>query len=144
MPLLWLSLAGIVLAANLPLSTANWLLLAGLAIPLALLRPLGYQLVVDAPDILRRIVSTIPLRLIIFLLRSYSRLTRLRLPLPFYALLLAASLGALRYRAALPQLEDPTQLDYYNHPETLYLVEGNVIEPPDMRDRYTNLLLIKA
>jgi hypothetical protein len=98
-------------------------------------------LVVGAPGVLRWFVTTIPLSLTFSTPRIYSRLARRPLPLPLYALLLALTLGALRYQAALPDLDDSTQLAYYNHPETVYLVEGIIIEPPKVRDRYTNLRL---
>ncbi len=144
MPLLWLSLAfltGIALAASLPISRAGWLLLAGLAVPLALLRPLAFRLVVDAPGAVRRVINTLPLSLTFTALRVYSRLSRLRLPLPLFALLLALAAGALRYQIAQPDLSDPGHIAYYNHPENTYQVEGHLLEPPDVRDRYANLRL---
>ncbi|MGW8249771.1 MAG: DUF4131 domain-containing protein, partial [Anaerolineales bacterium] len=144
MPLLWLSLAflaGILLAANLPPGAPLWLILTGLALLLVLLRSLGLRLVVDAPGVLRWAVSTLPLRLTFSILRIYSRLARLGLRLPLYALPLAAAFGELRYQVALPDLDDPTRLAYYNHPETVYIVEGVLLSPPEVRDRYTSLYL---
>ncbi len=50
-------------------------------------------------------------------------------------------MGALRYQSALPDLSDPGYIAYYNHPEQTFQVEGTLLEPPDVRDRYTNLRL---
>ncbi len=144
MPLLWLSLAflaGIALAASLPLSHAGWLLVGGIALLLAPLRPLAFRLVVDAPGVVRGVMNGLPLSLTFTTLRAYARISRLRLPLPLFALLLALALGALRYQSALPDLSDPGYIAYYNHPENTYLVEGTLLEPPDVRDRYANLRL---
>jgi competence protein ComEC len=97
--------------------------------------------VVDAPGTVRRVINTLPLSLTFTTLRMYSRLSRLRLPLPLFALLLALALGALRYKSAQPDLSDPGCVAYYNHPENTYHVEGHLLEQPDVRDRYANLRL---
>lgn len=55
---------------------------------------------------------------------------------------LALLLGALRYQAALPNLEDPAHVAYYND-QGVVCLEGVVRGYPDARDTYT-LLRIEA
>ena len=53
-------------------------------------------------------------------------------------LALAAILGALRYNLAQPHF-DPTSLATYNDQQKSVIVEGVVVDEPDVRDTYTNL-----
>ena len=63
------------------------------------------------------------------------------LPVPLFALLAALALGAARYQYALPDLADPGFVPAYNDQDRRVEVEGILVEPPDLRDRYTNLRL---
>jgi competence protein ComEC len=131
MPLLWLSLAflaGIALAGflwagplpadSLPVSLTGWLLLAALGLLLLLLRPVARLLNIHFPA-----------------------LTRPHIPVPLAALLLAFALGGARYAAAQPDLDDPSYIAFYNHPEATYRVTGVLLAPPEASDRYVRLRL---
>jgi competence protein ComEC len=60
-------------------------------------------------------------------------------PAPFFFVLLGALfLGAARYQISVPQF-DANQIAFYNDREYEMLVTGYLTEPPDYRDRYTNL-----
>ena len=61
------------------------------------------------------------------------------LGVPLWALMIAASLGALRYQASLPNLENPRFIANYRDDGQIYSVTGVLIKPPDVRDAYTNL-----
>src|SRR5512136_1354400 len=63
---------------------------------------------------------------------------RARGPRWIFALVLAATLGALRYNLAQPRF-DQTSLATYNDQLKSAIVEGIVVGEPDMRDTYTNL-----
>ena len=119
-PLLWLSLAfltGILLASLLPLPTSIGLIVAGTALLLAILVWL-----------MRPRLSALPFPL------------ALPPALPFLLLLTCfLALGAARYQASLPQLDDPAFIAYYNDHEEEFLARGVLIEPPDVRDSYINL-----
>ncbi|MEW6716673.1 MAG: ComEC/Rec2 family competence protein [Chloroflexota bacterium] len=119
MPLFWLSLTfltGIIIAANLTLPTITWLILAGAAVVVASLRPF-----------VNRLTSRYP---------SAQRFT---LTPPLSILLLALTLGAARFQASLPDLDDPTFIAYFNDIEQTMVITGIVIAFPDERDSYTNL-----
>src|SRR5574340_759850 len=66
-------------------------------------------------------------------------LTR-RAPKPrwIFVLVLAATLGALRYNLAQPHF-DQTSLATYNDQQKSVIIEGVVVGEPDARDTYTNL-----
>jgi len=126
MPLFWLSLAflcGILLASSLSLSLLGWLLLALVAVLLYL------------PPISRRLSSWIP-----------TRLTRLnqQIKLPsttfFPLVILFLSIGAIRYELDRPTIK-PSFIAYYNDQSVEFIMDGILVEPPDMRDTYINLRL---
>ncbi len=126
MPLFWLSLAflsGILLAANLPLATSVWMLLA--ILPLLLLLPPVYR---RWAPVISPSVSTIT--------------DQLKLPgLIFLPLLVVfISLGAIRYQETRPVL-GPSFIAYYNDRSAVIVLEGVLVDPPDNRDTYTNLRL---
>jgi competence protein ComEC len=53
---------------------------------------------------------------------------------------LALLLGAVRYQAAIPNVDDPKSVSYYNDGDWVSL-EGTVSGYPDVRDTWTNLRL---
>ena len=114
MPLLWLSLAflsGILLGDLLPWPISTWLALSAAIFTLFIL---GSRF------------------------RHPVRALRLALDVPPALLLVTLCLGAARFQAAQPALT-PELIAWYNDQETEFLVEGVLVEPPDWRDRYTNL-----
>jgi len=125
MPLLWLSLAaltGIILANLLPLTTATWLVLAGVFLLLALVR-----------FILKR--SKTPH------LNFEHKIFNLYIPIPIPILFIALCLGGARYQAELPDLTDPTFIAFHNDTGTQMMVTGVVETFPDVRDAFTTLRL---
>jgi competence protein ComEC len=126
MPLLWISLAflcGILLASSLSFPLLGWYLLALVAVLLFL------------PPISRRLSSWIPTRL--------TRLAQqIKLPSPSFFLLviLFLSIGAIRYQLNQPTI-DPSFIAYYNDRSIEYIMDGILVEPPDVRDTYVNLRL---
>lgn len=56
-------------------------------------------------------------------------------------LLIALALGAARWQAAQPDLQDPAFIASYNDSGQGVTIEALLIEPPDERDTYTNLRL---
>jgi competence protein ComEC len=131
MPLLWLSLAflcGILFSAQLSLSPASWLLIAGLSLGLLILRPLLKRKYQHLPIINTNITNH---------LLSFTH--HFRLPLPFLALTTVLLFGAYRFAISLPNLSDPTFIAYYNDTDAPLILEGVLVKPPDVRDRYTNL-----
>ena len=115
-PLMWFSLAflaGIILGSLLSLSLWTWLALAVLAIFLSIFAQLFSAYIPPA----------------LFLLR----------PFPF---ILFASLfvGAARYQYSVPDF-DAYHIAFYNDREYDLLITGTLVEPPDYRDKYTNLRL---
>jgi competence protein ComEC len=56
-------------------------------------------------------------------------------------LLAFLALGAARYQLALPDISDPSLIARFNDQETVYQLEGILVEPPDVRDTYTNLVI---
>jgi len=126
MPLFWLSLAflaGLILAANLTLPTLGWILI-GVTAALFLL-----------PPFYRRWSNLLP--------AGFTQLaTRLRITSPaiFPLILVFACTGAVRYLSTRPVIT-PESIAYYNDQPGEYVVEGLLAEPPDERDKYTNLRL---
>ena len=57
---------------------------------------------------------------------------------PISLLIIFLVLGAVRYQAQLPKIT-PGFISWYNDSGEEYVVEGVLVEPPDERDRYTNL-----
>jgi competence protein ComEC len=128
MPLFWLALAflgGILLADTVSMPTGTWLILAGLALG-------GSILLSMASHWLARRVS--------------AHSIHPRLPAPFSptfaALLLTAIFtGASRYQAVQPDFYDPGFIAWYNQVQGTVILEGVIVQPPDVRDTYTNLRL---
>ncbi|MCQ3937605.1 MAG: hypothetical protein DPW18_11240 [Chloroflexi bacterium] len=116
MPLLWISLsflAGIVLASLFPLPAWAWALIA-----------LGFLL-------------------LFFFLRNSQFVTRSSLiaAYPFIPLLPAIFfLGSAYHQFRQPTI-DAFHIAFYNDREYELLITGSLAEPPDYRDRYTNLKL---
>ncbi len=124
MPLFWVSLTflcGILLASKLPIPTWGW---AGLAL-------LGC--VAAIPPVRRRISARVHL--------SLGRLPeRLKIPtlVIFPLMVIFASLGAIRYQLSQPRI-DPGFIAYYNDQSSTAGIVGTLVEPPDVRETYTNL-----
>ncbi len=119
MPLIWLSLtfiAGILLASNLSLPTATWLIFAGSAFILAITRSFWLQFS-------NRLFGT----------------RKSAIPLPIPVLILAVTLGAARYQVSLPNLSDTNFIATYNDAEEKIVITGVIDAFPDIRDTYTNL-----
>lgn len=124
MPLFWISLAtlcGILLAPALPFSTLGWVLMAIAA------------LILLVPPVYRQLT-----------LHITSRFTRLTEPLKFSSpavyplMVLCLSMGAIRYQITRPRI-DPSFIAYYNDQRAETIIDGVVVEPPDVRDDYINL-----
>ncbi len=145
MPLLWLSLcflAGVLLASELPLSDIAWLALGGLVLSLWLLRKVFQRIYrVYVLGLVRLFFNPIS----IHPTQTYTRLVALvshaRPPLPIPILLVFITLGGARYQLDLPDFSDPGLIARYNDLGLTFQVEGLLVEPPDVRDTYTNLRL---
>jgi len=126
MPLFWLSLAflcGILLESSLSLPLPGWSVLALVAVLLYL------------PPISRRLSSRIPHRLTQLALN-------LKLPSLTYfpVVILFLSIGAIRYQLDQPTI-NPSFIAYYNDRPVEYILDGVLVELPDVRDTYINLRL---
>ncbi len=140
MPLFWLSisfLAGILLAALQPLAIQVWLALAGLAFLLAVFswhislfswehwgRALGW------------LFGCLPLWGVRGIVSIRKAIARMRIATPW--LLVALCLGGARYQAAQPSIS-PNDLAFYNETKASIVLEGWLVEPPDLRDQYSLL-----
>lgn len=116
MPLLWISLsflAGIVLAASIPLPAWAWILIAVLFLLLF-------------PFLRRRF--------------SHNPFTVFHLPLSAFHFYLPVFLllGSAYYQIRQPGI-DAFHIAFYNDREYELLITGSLAEPPDHRDNYTNL-----
>ncbi len=126
MPLFWISLAflsGILLAPSLNLPLLGWSLLALLIFILLL------------PPISRRLSSRLP--------TSFTRLAenlKLSSSTMFLLVILFLSIGAIRYQLDQPTI-DPSFIAYYNDQSTETIMDGVLVEPPDVRDTFVNLRL---
>jgi hypothetical protein len=129
MPLLWLSIAfltGILLANAVRLSVAGWLILAGAAFTGSILIAILSRWLAQRVSLRPRAIQSLPY--------PFSP--------AFLVLLLAAGfLGASRYQAKQPDLSDPGFIAWYNSVQDKVLLEGVIVEPPDVRDTYTYLRL---
>ncbi len=126
MPLLWLSIAflcGILLSASISIPIAGWILLA-LIVVILLLPPVYRRLFLHLPERITQLTAQL----------------NLNKPTILPVMILAVSLGAIRYQVAQPTIT-PETIAYYNNQATEYQVEGVLVEPPDVRDSYTNLRL---
>ena len=122
-PLMWFSLtflAGIILGSLVSLSLWIWLALAAFAI---LLLIFAQVFATRFPP------STFHPPPFAILLHPFS-----------FILLTALFLGAARYQFSVPHF-DAFHIAFYNDREYDLLITGTLIEPPDYRDKYTNLRL---
>ncbi len=125
MPLLWLSMAyigGTLIAANITLPTRTWLIIAGGATILTIFS-VAFNRVQEKHPISR--VPRLP--------------PSLRPPLPIALILLSLTLGAARFRASIPDINDHGFIAHYNDTGATMVVTGVVSNFPDVRDTYTNL-----
>lgn len=127
LPLLWVSLAflaGIVLASVVQLHYILWIDLAFVVLVMAYLahRFLARSRALDLRGVRLPLRRTVLLGLVS---------------------LAAAFLGAARYQLSIPP-QTSSQVSWYNDAGYDVLVSGTLIEPPDVRDTYTNLRLQTA
>ena len=118
LPLMWFSLAflaGIILARLVPLPIWVWLALSAIFLVLAFISRISQK----------------PL--------SFQSLSFIFRPFAFI-LLLAICLGAVRYQLSIPKF-DAFHIAFYNDRDYDLLITGYLVEPPDYRDKYTNLRL---
>ena len=123
LPLLWFSLAfigGILLAAQISLSTRRWMLLAAASFFAAVSAGVALRFLPKPPARDNLPPSFVP--------------PHVFLPLAAMALFL----GAARYQSAQPKV-NPFFVAWYNDRDYEMLVTGTLTEPPDYRDSYTNL-----
>jgi competence protein ComEC len=128
MPLFWLSLAylsGVLAAPLFPFPAANWIILAGLTAALA---GLGKLILHLRPDFNIRFLE----------IADFPSWLSARLPV--WVLLCTLFLGAARWQSAQPEI-DSGFISFYNDTGKYLTVEGVIIEPPDIRDTYTQLIL---
>jgi competence protein ComEC len=122
MPLVWVSISfglGIVAASFLTLAVDLWL---------------GVGLVLLFIAILLTLLARRPEFSTNIFLESFSRIN------PVYlAVIVFFFFGAARYEYQKPNLDDPFHIAFYNDREYEVLVTGTLDEPPDYRDKYTNL-----
>ena len=118
LPLLWLSLAfllGILLAQQIHLSFAIWLILAGIALFVAtIFRILSLRINLKPFGLPPSTLFLVSLSLVTFFL------------------------GVGRYQYSIPTI-DAHHIAWYNDRQYDLLVAGVLTEPPDVRDTYTNL-----
>ena len=115
-PLMWFSLAflaGIILGSLVSLSLWTWLALAVLAIFLSVFAQLFSGHIPPA----------------LFLLRPFT-----------FILFASLFVGAARYQYSVPDF-DAYHIAFYNDRDYDLLITGTLVEPPDYRDKYTNLRL---
>jgi competence protein ComEC len=125
LPLLWVSLAfmaGIVLASALSIHFLIWFVLALMAVAATVI---AY----------RRLPGNLS-----FQFQSKSVPIRRRTFLIALASLAGLFFGAARYQIDIPT-QSPSQVATYNDAGYEVLVTGTLVEPPDVRDTYTNLRL---
>jgi competence protein ComEC len=134
MPLLWLSLAflaGILLAANLPLPGYVWSGLAGLGLAISLLVRFWRK----------RSLPTTRSGYWSLFTDNFQLLTSHLPALPYSLLPVCLFLGAAHYQYAQPDLNSPAFSAAYNDRGEELAVQGLLIELPDVRDQYTQLKL---
>lgn len=141
MPLFPLSigfLAGVLLAASLPLPAFYWLTTSILFLALAAfsyLRSRKYPLLRVPSGQVPNPQIHAPFQLFSSSLVSPPHLRIFSLLL----LLTALTLGAARYQSTRPLLTDPAFIAHYNDTGLNVTITGLLIQPPDERDTYTNL-----
>ncbi|OGO60284.1 MAG: hypothetical protein A2032_02550 [Chloroflexi bacterium RBG_19FT_COMBO_49_13] len=124
MPLFWLSLAyvcGILLSASLTLPILVWILLAFASL-LSLVPPVYHRWARYIPPPLSNFTQ------------------QLKIPsLVFYPLIfLFISLGASFYQLDKPAVNS-SFIAFYNDSPSEFILDGVLVDPPDVRDTYTNL-----
>ena len=123
LPLFWLSLAflgGIPLAASLSAPWWVWALVAFLLLAFAFVKerfPRKFQFLI--PPRWGKLADYAGISLV--------------------WLMLALSLGALRYQLSLPNPADPQRISSVRDDGEVYVVRGYLVKSPDVRDRYANL-----
>jgi competence protein ComEC len=158
MPLLWLSLsfiAGIVLAANIKLSTAAWLGFVGASLVLSIFLRLLNSRFNRSPNpdrpITNHLLSRQPCNLTIvggilrftrhFLLITQYVLRFIASP-PYSLLLLFLFLGAVRYQSAQPDLGAPDFIASHNDSGEWVSLTGTLVKPPEIADGYSDLRIL--
>jgi competence protein ComEC len=124
MPLFWISLAflcGIVLSTGFSVPILGWSLLA------------LFALILLIPPIYRRLISRFSPRL-----THLTESLKLSSPALYPLIILFLCLGAIRYQLTRPVI-DTAFIGYYNDQSSEYIIDGVVVEPPDVRDSYINL-----
>jgi competence protein ComEC len=132
MPLFWLSLAflsGIILSDLLRWSLVTWFFITG-----------TYLVILISRLLLKRFVPGVSLFRfnIPFLHQRLSSLSLPTFPVPIFIVLLALFLGGARYQLVQPTV-DESFVAWYNDRPGKTVIEGVLISPPDIRDKYTNL-----
>src|SRR3989304_692913 len=131
MPLFWISLsfiAGIVLASLLPLPTWAWISVSATFFLLSLFlryfasRNSNYALLLQITHYTSR-------SRLAFILHAFS-----------FTLLISLFLGSAFYQFRQPNI-DAFHIAFYNDRTYDLLITGFLVEPPDTRDKYTNLKL---
>ncbi len=92
-------------------------------------------LILALPPIFNRICSRLP--------ETFTQVTqslKLLSPRLIPLLVFFFCLSGLRYQLAQPRI-NPSFIAYYNDQPNEYLLDGVIVEPPDVRDTYTNLRL---
>ncbi len=144
MPLLWISLVfliGILLAAQLSLSAAAWYWLAVIAGLSGLAIRLSRGLYFYSLGPVRGMISFLPFVFIRAYVRGSGLWWRIKPPLPVSVLLVVLTLGAARYQSVQPDLSASGFIAIHNDVGETCVLEGVIVKPPDVRDRYTNLTL---
>ncbi len=122
MPLVWVSLSfisGIIVSSLAPFSAAFWFWVGGVFLFIAIFL---YSLI-----LFPQFANTAIFNFLFSLQPS------------FFILLVFFSLGAGLYQYRQPDLKDPFHIPFYNDRDYEILVTGTLAEPPDYRDKYTNL-----
>ena len=132
MPLLWLSLAflsGIILSDLMRWSLITWVFITAIYLLILILRLLSKRFI-SRGSLFR---FNIP-----FLRQRFPSLSLPTFPVPIFLILLALFLGGARYQLVQPTI-DNNFIAWYNDRPGKTIIEGILISPPDIRDRYINL-----
>jgi competence protein ComEC len=130
LPLLWVSMSflmGVALASGVRLSLIIWI---GLAAICLLWQLLGRRLKAAAG---LRVPASVFGRLPVWMAAK-------RLPVPGALLLVCLFLGAARYQAVQP-VWTPDELAWWNDGSEKWILEGVVVEPPDIGDECARLVI---
>lgn len=144
MPLFWFSLAflfGIPLGSWSAVSAVAWLILAGAVLFLFPLSSFTHSLRQSFASRLQRALPRLTIKLedMAMRIRRVAALCYPALPLPPVPLLLCCLfLGAARYQFAQPTIS-PEHIAWFNGQNVKMVVEGRLVDPPDLRDQFTYL-----